>query len=97
MTDDVSNWENEGGSSTAPYGDFKSSQTIHVTIRDGCGQAFTYIAVAADFHSAVQSAAAWFRDHKGNPQPTRDTIYELNVPGDFRNWRVCGGTVQIVE
>jgi len=97
MTADVSTWENEGGASTPPHEEFKSRQTIHVTIRDQSGRAFTHVAVAADFHSAVQSAAACFKDHSGSPKPTRDTVYELSVPGDFRKWRVCGGTVQTVE
>ena len=73
----------------------RSAKTICVTIRDRSGQTFTYNAVAADFHSAIQCAVLWFKDRDGqSPKPTRDTVYELSVPGDFRKWRVCGGTVQ---
>ena len=86
-----------GGTPTPRNDEFMSRQTIDVTIYDRSGHPFTYNAVAANFRSAVQSAAAWFKDRDGqSPKPTRDTIYELSVPGDFRKWRVCGGTVQAV-
>jgi hypothetical protein len=97
MTTDISVWENEGGASLPSHDGLRSAKTICVTIRDRSGRPFTYNTVAADFHSAVQCAAAWFRDGEGeSPKPTRDTVYELSVPGDFRKWRVCGGTVQMI-
>jgi hypothetical protein len=97
MRTDISAWENEGGSPTPRNDEFMSRQTIDVTIYDRSGHPFTYNAVAANFRSAIQSAAAWFKDRDGqSPKPTRDTVYELSVPGDFRKWRICGGTVQAV-
>lgn len=98
MRTDISAWENEGGAPIPSTTEFRSTQTICVTIRDRSGRPFTYTAVSTDFHSAVQCAAAWFkaRDER-SPKPTRDTVYELSLAGDPRKWRVCGGTIQTVE
>ena len=98
MRTDASAWENEGGAPTPPDDESRNTQTIYVAIYGQSGRPFTYHAVAANFHSAVQCAARWFKDRDGqSPKPTRDTVYELSVPGDIRKWRVCGGTVQSVE
>jgi hypothetical protein len=98
MRTDIAAWENEGGAPTPINAEFLCRQAIYVTIYDHSGRPFTYNAVPASFRSAVQSAAGWFKDRDGqSPKPTRDTVYELSVPGDVRRWRVCGGTVQTVR
>ena len=87
----------ESGERSPACGGRMNRQTVHVTIYDRDGHSFTHSVLAASFHYAVQSAARWFEHRDGNPKPTRDTVYELSVPGDSRRWRVCGGTVQAVQ
>jgi hypothetical protein len=64
-------------------------QTACVTIPDSDGRPFTYVTAANTLFEAVAKAIEWFADpYWHGPKPQPDTIYEVSLVSDGREWQV---------
>src|SRR5678810_75172 len=60
-----------------------------VTIRNRDGRPFVHVTMAATVFEAVANGIAWFNaPYWHGPKPRRDTVYEVDVVGDGRRWKV---------
>ena len=70
-------------------------RTACVTIRDRDGRPFVHVTMAATVFEAVANGIEWFADpYWHGPKPRKDTVYEVDVVGDGRRWKVRGGSVE---
>lgn len=70
-------------------------RTACVTIRDRDGRPFVHVTMACNVFEAVANGIEWFADpYWRGPKPQRNTVYEVDVVGDERRWKVRAESVE---
>ena len=67
------------------------NRTCVVSFKTRQGKNYAHVTAAETVFEAVRTAIEWFADpYWSGPKPTLETIFEVTLVGDERQWKVLG-------